>query len=86
MCARRCSLPRDSASTSRVHHSFFQVMPIPRADLALRREVMVLFGLCGVDPESLIFLDDVDLQRLQVQRGDRGVGRGVGASSGAVTR
>lgn len=45
------------------------VMPIPRADLALRREVLVLFELCGVDPSTVVFMDEVDLSALQVRSG-----------------
>ncbi|CAM9494412.1 unnamed protein product, partial [Sphacelaria rigidula] len=44
------------------------VIPIPRADLALRREVLVLFELCGVDPAWLTFVDEVDLSVLQVKK------------------
>lgn len=43
------------------------VMPIPRADLALRREVLVLFELCGVDPALVVFIDELDLSALQAQ-------------------
>ena len=43
------------------------VMPIPRADLALRREVLVLFELCGVDPSSVVFADELDLSALQAE-------------------
>lgn len=42
-------------------------MPIPRGDLALRREVLVLFELCGVDPSSIVFADELDLDALQVR-------------------
>ena len=42
-------------------------MPIPRADLALRREVLVLFELCGVDPSSVVFADELDLSALQAE-------------------
>lgn len=44
------------------------VMPIPRADLALRREVLVLFELCGIDPSAVLFADELDLPALQVSR------------------
>ncbi|CAN0201985.1 unnamed protein product, partial [Ectocarpus fasciculatus] len=43
------------------------VMPIPRGDLALRREVLVLFELCGVDPSAIVFADELDLPTLQAQ-------------------
>ncbi|CAN0258738.1 unnamed protein product [Scytosiphon promiscuus] len=44
---------------------YVPVMPIPRADLALRREVLVLFELCGVDPCAVVFEDELDLSALQ---------------------
>eukprot|EP00752_Nemacystus_decipiens_P010923 g9707.t1 len=44
---------------------YVPVMPIPRADLALRREVLVLFGLCGVEPSSVVFADELDLSAVQ---------------------
>lgn len=44
------------------------MMPIPRADLALRREVLVLFELCGVEPSAVVFSDELDLSALQVQQ------------------
>lgn len=48
-------------------------MPIPRADLALRREVIVLFELCGVDSSAVVFADELDLPALQVcTQGTRG--------------
>ncbi|CAM9789771.1 unnamed protein product [Ectocarpus sp. 8 AP-2014] len=43
------------------------VMPIPRGDLALRREVLVLFELCGVDPSAIVFADELDLHALQAE-------------------
>ncbi|CAM9831801.1 unnamed protein product [Hapterophycus canaliculatus] len=42
-------------------------MPIPRADLALRREVLVLFELCGVNPSAVVFADELDLTALQAE-------------------
>lgn len=42
-------------------------MPIARGDLALRREVLVLFELCGVDPSAIVFADELDLHALQVR-------------------
>eukprot|EP00903_Cladosiphon_okamuranus_P010485 g9918.t2 len=44
---------------------YVPVMPIPRADLALRREVLVLFELCAVEPSKVLFSDDLDLSALQ---------------------
>lgn len=49
-------------------------MPIPRADLALRREVLVLFDMCGIDSGHVIFIDEIDLPALQVSNFDQGVG------------
>ncbi|CAB1105811.1 unnamed protein product [Ectocarpus sp. CCAP 1310/34] len=43
------------------------VMPIPRRDLALRREVLVLFELCDVDPSAIVFADELDLHALQAE-------------------
>ncbi|CAM9949057.1 unnamed protein product [Pylaiella littoralis] len=47
---------------------YVPVMPIPRADLALRREVLVLFELCGIEPSAVIFSDELDLPALQAER------------------
>ncbi|CAM9635918.1 unnamed protein product, partial [Choristocarpus tenellus] len=46
---------------------FVPVMSIPREDLALRQEVLVLFDLCDVDPVSVVFSDEVDLAALQAE-------------------
>jgi exopolyphosphatase len=43
------------------------VMPIPRADLALRRETVVLLSKSNIDLKDMIFSDEVDLQQLQTQ-------------------
>ncbi|CAM9723317.1 unnamed protein product [Discosporangium mesarthrocarpum] len=54
--------PEDTRSTI-----FVPVMPIPRKDLALRQEVLVLFNLCDVNPASVTFTDEVDLAALHAQ-------------------
>ena len=43
------------------------VMPIPRADLALRRETVVLLSKGNIDPKDIIFSDEIDLEQLQTQ-------------------
>jgi len=40
------------------------VINCPRADLALRTESVYLFAALGVDPDALLFIDEVDLKAL----------------------
>ncbi len=42
----------------------FPLMNIPRGDFKLRTEAVFLFSEAGIIPDSLLFLDDVDLQDL----------------------
>jgi len=43
------------------------VMNIPRNDFALRTEAVYLFGEASINPEILLFLDDIDLAELSDQ-------------------
>ena len=48
----------------------FPYLPIPREDLALRTETVFLFQLSGIEPEALIFGDELDLAGLlRLRRG-----------------
>ena len=42
----------------------FPLMNIPRNDFKLRTEAVFLFSEAGVDPETLLYLEDVDLKKL----------------------
>ena len=44
---------------------FLPLINIPRADFKLRTEAVYLFDASGIDLESLLFADEVDLDRLQ---------------------
>ena len=46
----------------------FPFLPIPRADLSLRTEVVYLFDRVGLNQENLVFADDVDLEQLLMRR------------------
>jgi exopolyphosphatase len=44
------------------------VINIPRQDFKLRTEAVYLITQAGIDPEHLVFADEIDLQSLQAQR------------------
>lgn len=50
------------------------LVSIPRADMALRRDVCLLLGdLCGIDVNALHYLDDIDVQNLLTAKDDSAV-------------
>ena len=45
--------------------NYFPLINIPRADFKLRTEAVYLFKEAGVDIDQLLFIEDVDLEKLK---------------------